>query len=151
MINSRLFTTVRDSLGLTYDVSFELSLFDRLPSGWFHVNVTSTPQVQYCGVALDLWPPSCQAGLSFWGALWFSRVGGRVVRCAQLASQAAPYYCCCYALRSSKMCSAAARAGGVSTAFGASRGRGSQEGEVVAQASESHEGMGVSIEKDYVS
>jgi hypothetical protein len=31
-------------LGLTYDVSFELSLFDRLPAGWFHVNVTSTPQ-----------------------------------------------------------------------------------------------------------
>ena len=44
IINSRLFTTVRDTLGLTYDVSFELSLFDRLPSGWFHVNVTSTPQ-----------------------------------------------------------------------------------------------------------
>jgi len=33
IINSRLFTTVRDTLGLTYDVSFELSLFDRLPSG----------------------------------------------------------------------------------------------------------------------
>ena len=44
IINSRLFTTVRDTLGLTYDVSFELSLFDRLPAGWFHVNVTSTPQ-----------------------------------------------------------------------------------------------------------
>jgi predicted Zn-dependent peptidase len=44
MINSRLFTTVRDTLGLTYDVSFELSLFDRLPTGWFYVNVTSTPQ-----------------------------------------------------------------------------------------------------------
>jgi hypothetical protein len=43
VINSRLFTTVRDTLGLTYDVSFELSLFDRLPSGWWHVNVTSTP------------------------------------------------------------------------------------------------------------
>lgn len=35
---------VRDSLGLTYDVSFELSLFDRLSPGWFVVNVTSTPQ-----------------------------------------------------------------------------------------------------------
>lgn len=35
---------VRDSLGLTYDVSFELSLFDRLAPGWFVVNVTSTPQ-----------------------------------------------------------------------------------------------------------
>lgn len=44
IINSRLFTTVRDTLGLTYDVSFELSLFDRLPAGWFNVNVTSTPQ-----------------------------------------------------------------------------------------------------------
>lgn len=44
VINSRLFTTVRDALGLTYDVSFELSLFDRLDAGWFVVNVTSTPQ-----------------------------------------------------------------------------------------------------------
>jgi predicted Zn-dependent peptidase len=44
IINSRLFTTVRDTLGLTYDVSFELALFDRLPTGWFHVNVTSTPE-----------------------------------------------------------------------------------------------------------
>lgn len=51
MINSRLFTTVRDSLGLTYDVSFELSLFDRMPSGWFHVNVTSTPQVRAAAAA----------------------------------------------------------------------------------------------------
>ena len=39
----RLFTTVRDSLGLTYDVSFELSLFDRLKLGWYVVSVTSTP------------------------------------------------------------------------------------------------------------
>ncbi|KAK9810226.1 hypothetical protein WJX72_007002 [[Myrmecia] bisecta] len=44
IVNSRLFTTVRDALGLTYDVSFELSLFDRLNAGWFVVNVTSTPQ-----------------------------------------------------------------------------------------------------------
>lgn len=44
IINSRLFTTVRDTLGLTYDVSFDLSLFDRLRTGWFVVNVTSTPQ-----------------------------------------------------------------------------------------------------------
>jgi predicted Zn-dependent peptidase len=29
VLNSRLFTTVRDALGLTYDVSFELNLFDR--------------------------------------------------------------------------------------------------------------------------
>lgn len=39
----RLFTTVRDSLGLTYDVSFELNLFDRLKLGWYVVSVTSTP------------------------------------------------------------------------------------------------------------
>nr|CAD1831278.1 unnamed protein product [Ananas comosus var. bracteatus] len=43
IINSRLFTTVRDSLGLTYDVSFELSLFDRLELGWYVISVTSTP------------------------------------------------------------------------------------------------------------
>ena len=43
IINGRLFTTVRDSLGLTYDVNFEISSFDRLEAGWFVVNVTSTP------------------------------------------------------------------------------------------------------------
>ena len=43
IINSRLFTNVRDSLGLTYDVSFELSLFDRLKLGWYVISVTSTP------------------------------------------------------------------------------------------------------------
>ncbi|XP_073003346.1 stromal processing peptidase, chloroplastic [Typha latifolia] len=43
IINSRLFTTVRDSLGLTYDVSFELSLFNRLKLGWYVISVTSTP------------------------------------------------------------------------------------------------------------
>ncbi|KAL3512114.1 hypothetical protein ACH5RR_024831 [Cinchona calisaya] len=43
VINSRLFTTVRDSLGLTYDVSFELNLFDRLQLGWYVISVTSTP------------------------------------------------------------------------------------------------------------
>lgn len=43
IINGRLFTTVRDSLGLTYDVNFEISSFDRLGTGWFVVNVTSTP------------------------------------------------------------------------------------------------------------
>ena len=37
VVNSRLFTTVRDALGLTYDVSFELSLFDRLRAGWYCV------------------------------------------------------------------------------------------------------------------
>ncbi|CAK9145304.1 unnamed protein product [Ilex paraguariensis] len=43
IINSRLFTTVRDSRGLTYDVSFELNLFDRLNLGWYVISVTSTP------------------------------------------------------------------------------------------------------------
>eukprot|EP00897_Mesotaenium_endlicherianum_P002978 jgi/Mesen1/2708/ME000168S01777 len=43
IVNARLFTTVRDALGLTYDVSFELSLFDRLRTGWFVIAVTSTP------------------------------------------------------------------------------------------------------------
>ena len=33
VINSRLFTTVRDSLGLTYDVSFEVMMFDRVRAG----------------------------------------------------------------------------------------------------------------------
>lgn len=43
IVNARLFTTVRDALGLTYDVSFEASLFDRLATGWFVITVTSTP------------------------------------------------------------------------------------------------------------
>uniref|UniRef100_A0A804PW31 Stromal processing peptidase, chloroplastic n=1 Tax=Zea mays TaxID=4577 RepID=A0A804PW31_MAIZE len=43
IINSRLFTTVRDSMGLTYDVSFELNLFDKLGLGWYVIAVTSTP------------------------------------------------------------------------------------------------------------
>ncbi|KAI3824598.1 hypothetical protein L1987_06062 [Smallanthus sonchifolius] len=43
IINSRLFTEVRDSQGLTYDVSFELNLFDRLNLGWYVISVTSTP------------------------------------------------------------------------------------------------------------
>eukprot|EP00898_Chlorokybus_atmophyticus_P002810 jgi/Chlat1/352/Chrsp10S01473 len=43
VVNARLFTTVRDAMGLTYDVGFELSLFDRLNTGWFVVSVTSTP------------------------------------------------------------------------------------------------------------
>ncbi|KAL5713697.1 hypothetical protein ACHQM5_015750 [Ranunculus cassubicifolius] len=50
VINSRLFTTVRDSLGLTYDVSFELSLFDRLKLGWYVISVTSTPGKVYKAV-----------------------------------------------------------------------------------------------------
>jgi len=43
IINARLFTTVRDSLGLTYDVSFDLTVFDRLQTGWYAVTVTSEP------------------------------------------------------------------------------------------------------------
>ncbi|RZC65954.1 hypothetical protein C5167_009648 [Papaver somniferum] len=50
IINSRLFTTVRDSLGLTYDVSFELNLFDRLNLGWYVISVTSTPGKIYKAV-----------------------------------------------------------------------------------------------------
>ncbi|KAK9135528.1 hypothetical protein Syun_014858 [Stephania yunnanensis] len=50
IINSRLFTTVRDSLGLTYDVSFELNLFDRLKLGWYVISVTSTPTKVYKAV-----------------------------------------------------------------------------------------------------
>eukprot|EP01018_Ginkgo_biloba_P028527 Gb_13236 [translate_table: standard] len=50
ILNSRLFTTVRDSLGLTYDVSFELCLFDRLKLGWFVISVTSTPNKIYKAV-----------------------------------------------------------------------------------------------------
>jgi hypothetical protein len=44
VVNSRLFTTVRDVLGLTYDVSFDVSGFDRLHAGWFLLSVTSTPE-----------------------------------------------------------------------------------------------------------
>mmetsp|Transcript_39203 Transcript_39203/g.47468 ORF Transcript_39203/g.47468 Transcript_39203/m.47468 type:complete len:1112 (+) Transcript_39203:2-3337(+) len=43
ILNSRLFTTVRDALGLTYDVSFEMRMFERLESGWFVLAVTSMP------------------------------------------------------------------------------------------------------------
>ena len=35
---------VRDALGLTYDVSFELALFELLKNGWFSVSVTSSPE-----------------------------------------------------------------------------------------------------------
>ena len=43
----RLFTTVRDTLGLTYDVSFEVTMFDRLRTGWYSVHVTSDPEKIY--------------------------------------------------------------------------------------------------------
>jgi hypothetical protein len=43
IVNARLFSTVRDALGLTYDVSFEINQFDRLPHAWYVVSVTSEP------------------------------------------------------------------------------------------------------------
>lgn len=54
VINSRLFTTVRDSLGLTYDVSFEVTLYDRLRAGWFSVHVTSYPDKIHDALAASL-------------------------------------------------------------------------------------------------
>eukprot|EP00250_Pteridium_aquilinum_P006240 c16198_g1_i1 orf=144-3938(+) len=54
IINARLFTTVRDTLGLTYDVSFEMSLFDRLKGGWYVISVTSTPSKVQKAVAASL-------------------------------------------------------------------------------------------------
>ncbi|GAX77204.1 hypothetical protein CEUSTIGMA_g4650.t1 [Chlamydomonas eustigma] len=47
IVNSRLFTTVRDTLGLTYDVSFEVTMFDRVRVGWWSVHVTSHPDKIY--------------------------------------------------------------------------------------------------------
>lgn len=38
---------MRDTLGLTYDVSFEVTMFDRLRSGWYSVHVTSDPEKIY--------------------------------------------------------------------------------------------------------
>merc|ERR1719343_1958455 len=43
VINTRLFSTVRDSLGLSYDCSFELSMFDRLEAGWYTCTVSAHP------------------------------------------------------------------------------------------------------------
>jgi len=43
VINTRLFSTVRDSLGLSYDCSFELSMLDRLEAGWFSCTVSAHP------------------------------------------------------------------------------------------------------------
>ena len=43
VINSRLYSTVRDSLGLSYDCSFELSMLDRLKAGWFICTVSAHP------------------------------------------------------------------------------------------------------------
>eukprot|EP00428_Durinskia_dybowskii_P019615 CAMPEP_0170217056 /NCGR_PEP_ID=MMETSP0116_2-20130129/8190_1 /TAXON_ID=400756 /ORGANISM="Durinskia baltica, Strain CSIRO CS-38" /LENGTH=413 /DNA_ID=CAMNT_0010467683 /DNA_START=30 /DNA_END=1268 /DNA_ORIENTATION=+ len=43
VLNTRLFSTVRDSLGLSYDCRFELTLFDRLEAGWFTCTVSAHP------------------------------------------------------------------------------------------------------------
>ena len=43
VVNGRLFGTVRDTLGLTYDVSFEMHMHDRLGPGLFVISTTSTP------------------------------------------------------------------------------------------------------------
>jgi len=43
VLNTRLFSTVRDSLGLSYDCSFELSMLDRLEAGWFTCTVSAHP------------------------------------------------------------------------------------------------------------
>lgn len=43
VINTRLFSTVRDNLGLSYDCSFELSMLDRLEAGWFACTVSAHP------------------------------------------------------------------------------------------------------------
>ena len=54
IVNSRLFTTVRDALGLTYDVSFELNTFDLIEGGWYIVSVTSTPENSSKALAASL-------------------------------------------------------------------------------------------------
>eukprot|EP00930_Biecheleria_cincta_P068404 TRINITY_DN5579_c0_g3_i1.p1 TRINITY_DN5579_c0_g3~~TRINITY_DN5579_c0_g3_i1.p1 ORF type:complete len:1399 (+),score=257.63 TRINITY_DN5579_c0_g3_i1:47-4243(+) len=43
VINTRLFSTVRDSLGLSYDCSFDLSMLDRLEAGWYTMTVSAHP------------------------------------------------------------------------------------------------------------
>lgn len=43
VLNTRLFSTVRDSLGLSYDCSFDLSLLDRLEAGWYSCTVSAHP------------------------------------------------------------------------------------------------------------
>lgn len=43
VINTRLFSTVRDSLGLSYDCSFELSMLDRLEAGFYTMTVSAHP------------------------------------------------------------------------------------------------------------
>jgi len=43
VLSTRLFSMVRDSLGLSYDCSFELSMFDRLEAGWYTCTVSAHP------------------------------------------------------------------------------------------------------------
>jgi len=43
VVNSRLFTTVRDQLGLTYDATFKIEQWERHPTAWFKVQLTSSP------------------------------------------------------------------------------------------------------------
>jgi len=43
VLNARLFGSLRDSLGLSYDCNFDLSLFDRLEAGWYCCTVSSHP------------------------------------------------------------------------------------------------------------
>lgn len=51
VMNTRLFSTVRDSLGLSYDCSFDLSLLDRLEAGWYTCTVSAHPSK--IGQAID--------------------------------------------------------------------------------------------------
>ena len=51
VINGRLFGTVRDTLGLTYDVSFEMHMHDRLGPGLFVISTTSTPDKIQVGLS----------------------------------------------------------------------------------------------------
>lgn len=44
VVNSRLFTTVRDQLGLTYDATFKVEQLERHPTAWFKVQLTSSPE-----------------------------------------------------------------------------------------------------------
>ena len=50
---------MRDTLGLTYDVSFELTLFDRLRVSWFSVSVTSYPDKVRSRLEFGS-PPACR-------------------------------------------------------------------------------------------
>ena len=51
VVNGRLFGTVRDTLGLTYDVSFEMHMHDRLGPGLFVISTTSTPDKIQVGLS----------------------------------------------------------------------------------------------------